>query len=346
MANEEHLSILKSGIPEWNKWRHSQLQSYNPIRGKHLSSFAVDLTCADLRVADLSNAQLFYADLTGARLESASLASVNFGGIRIQAGPRIGFTVQLPGANLRNAKLGGALLSHATFDETQLENADFTGAMFGRTRFLDVNLSAVKGLEFCEHNEPSYLDYFTLLKSGSLPLAFLRGCGLPDSFINYLPSLFQQPIQFYSCFISYSSKDQDCAERLYADLQSKGVRCWFAPEDMKIGAKLRSSFGEAIRLHDKLIVLLSENSLKSSWVEKEVETAFENERQQNRVVLFPIRLDDAITETNQAWAADIRRSRLIGDFRNWKNRDSYKEGFDRLLRDLKAEGKAESAAQK
>jgi hypothetical protein len=30
MANEEHLSILESDIPEWNKWRHSQLQSYNP----------------------------------------------------------------------------------------------------------------------------------------------------------------------------------------------------------------------------------------------------------------------------------------------------------------------------
>ena len=27
----------------------------------------------------------------------------------------------------------------------------------------------------------------------------------------------------------------------------------------------------------------------------------------------------------------------IGDFRNWKDHDAYKEVFDRLLRDLKAE---------
>ena len=82
--------------------------------------------------------------------------------------------------------------------------------------------------------------------------------------------------------------------------------------------------------------------LKSPWVEKEVETAFEKERQQSRTVLFPIRLDDAVMETEQAWAADIRRMRHIRDFHNWKIYDSYKKAFDRLLRDLKAEDKIKS----
>ena len=52
---------------------------------------------------------------------------------------------------------------------------------------------------------------------------------------------------------------------------------------------------------------------------------------------FPIRLDDAVMETDQAWAADIRRTRHIGDFRNWKDHDAYQNAFARLLRDLKAE---------
>jgi hypothetical protein len=146
------------------------------------------------------------------------------------------------------------------------------------------------------------------------------------------------PIEFYSCFISYSSKDQEFAERLHADLRDKNVRCWFAPENLKIGDRLRPAFDEAIRVHDKLMVLLSENSVSSPWVEKEVETAFEKERREKRTVLFPIRLDDAVMETNEAWAADIRRGRHIGDFRDWKNHDSYKKAFERLLRDLKAEG--------
>jgi hypothetical protein len=151
-------------------------------------------------------------------------------------------------------------------------------------------------------------------------------------------SLVGKPIEFYSCFISYSSKDADFAKRLHADLQAQNVRCWFAPEDLKIGDKFRMRIDEAIRIHDKLLLVLSENSVKSAWVEKEVETAFEKERRQdNKPVLFPIRLDDAVMQTDQAWAGDIRRTRHIGDFTRWKDHDAYQQAFQRLLRDLKAE---------
>ena len=75
--------------------------------------------------------------------------------------------------------------------------------------------------------------------------------------------------------------------------------------------------------------------IRGSWVE-EVEAALEKERKQNKVVLFPIRLDDAVMETDQAWAASLRRARHIGDFRAWKDHDRYQTSFDRLLRDLKA----------
>ena len=39
-------------------------------------------------------------------------------------------------------------------------------------------------------------------------------------------------------------------------------------------------------------------------------------------------------EINQAWAADIRRTRHIGDFSRWKDHDAYQQAFERLLRDL------------
>jgi hypothetical protein len=37
-------------------------------------------------------------------------------------------------------------------------------------------------------------------------------------------------------------------------------------------------------------------------------------------------------------AADIRRTRHIGDFRKWKDHDSFQKSLDRLLRDLKSQG--------
>jgi hypothetical protein len=109
---------------------------------------------------------------------------------------------------------------------------------------------------------------------------------------------------------------------------------------MKIGDRIRARIDEVIRLHERLILVLSANSINSDWVEKEVETAFERERETKSTVLFPVRLDDAVMESKTGWAADIRRSRHIGDFRSWKDHDGYLKAFDRLLRDLKVEPEA------
>ncbi|HEV2175599.1 MAG TPA: TIR domain-containing protein [Terriglobia bacterium] len=92
---------------------------------------------------------------------------------------------------------------------------------------------------------------------------------------------------------------------------------------------------ESIRLYGKLMVILTEHSIASTWVEEEVE-ALEKERKEGKLALFPIRLDDAVMETDQAWAASLRRTRHIGDFRRWKDHDAFKKAFERLLRDLKA----------
>jgi hypothetical protein len=209
------------------------------------------------------------------------------------------------------------------------------------TSVADIDLTGVKGLETVRHEGPSSIGIDTIYRSkANIPEPFLRGAGVPDDFIMYMKSLVQNPIEFYSCFISYSSKDDEFAKRLYADLQREHVRCWFAPEDLKIGDKLRPRIDGAIRVYDKLLLILSENSIHSPWVEKEVETAFEKEHKSTgKTVLFPIRLDDAVMKTDQAWAADIRRTRHIGDFSNWKSHDQYKTALDRLLRDLKGKDK-------
>ena len=204
---------------------------------------------------------------------------------------------------------------------------------------------------------PSILDHRTLAKSGPLPLAFLRGCGLldwqieaaklnignlsnheVDDIVYKIATLrYGQPIQFYSCFISYSTQDREFAERLHADLQNNGVRCWYAPEDLKIGDRFRQRIDEAIRLHEKLLVILSEHSVQSNWVREEVESCFEREHREKSLVLFPVRRDDAVVNTDAAWAASIRRQRHVGDFGRWKDHDSYQKAFDRLLEDLKTE---------
>ena len=102
---------------------------------------------------------------------------------------------------------------------------------------------------------------------------------------------------------------------------------------MPIGGKILDEIDSAIRLRDKVLLILSEHSIKSDWVKDEVTKAFEEERSRGLTVLFPIRLDDAVMDTNEPWAAKLR-ARHIGDFTRWKEHDEYQKSFARVLRDL------------
>ena len=147
---------------------------------------------------------------------------------------------------------------------------------------------------------------------------------------------------FYSCFISYSKADEEFARQLHADLQKNGVRCWFAPEDMKIGEPILGTINEAIHLLEKLVLVLSDTSIESDWVEHEVKKALEEEEARSKHVLFPIRVDEAVMTCEFGWAKRIREAhkptgRHIGDFTKWNDRDTYQAAFQRLLRDLQRE---------
>jgi hypothetical protein len=126
---------------------------------------------------------------------------------------------------LRCSDLRGANLSLSNLNMAHLSGVDFSEAIFGFTSLGGVDLDDVRGLETVEHRDESYMDIHTLYRSqGNIPEVFLKGIGAPDTFIEYARSLAAQPIQYYSCFISYSSKDEAFVKRLYADLQNNNVR--------------------------------------------------------------------------------------------------------------------------
>jgi hypothetical protein len=302
----------------------------------------VNLTAATLVRANLSLAKLTGAKLSKADLTRADLAAADLKGAGVAVANLSG--ADLCWATLTEANLIGADLTSANLNRAQVARMKLGGAILFETVFGDTNLSEVEGLDQCNHKGPSIIDFATLQTSGPLPLNFLRGVGLRDNVIDYLPSLLHTAIQFYSCFISYSSKDQTFAERLHADLQNKGVRCWFAPHDMAIGAKIIDALDEAIRLRDKVLLILSEAAIASNWVEGEVTRALDEERTRNQVVLFPVRIDDAVMETSEAWARLLRGQRNIGDFTRWKEHDSYQKSFERLMRDLRVKSQDDSNA--
>ena len=342
MANPEHLSILREGAESWNTWREQNPRveadlTECSLKGLDLSGAHIGI--ANLTSSDLYGTRLTRSDLERARLTLANLSSADLVEARLHRA-HLRFT------NLKGANLQGAQLNWAEFQSGRLDDADLTAAVVGGTVFADTDLSTVKGLDKVRHEGPSTLGVDTIYQSkGKIPEKFLRGCGLPEGFIAYARSLATSPIEFYSCFISYSTKDQDFAERLHADLQDKGVRCWFAPHDVQGGRKLHEQIDEAIRLHDKLLLILSPHSMESEWVKTEIANARKREVRDQRRVMFPVRLTsyeevrdwecfDA--DTGKDSAREIREY-FIPDFSDWKDHDSYREAFLALLRDLKSQ---------
>ena len=66
--------------------------------------------------------------------------------------------------------------------------------------------------------------------------------------------------------------------------------CWFAPHDVQGGRKLHEQINQAIEVDDRRLLILSEASIASPWVEHEIRRARRKEVQEKRQVLFPIRL--------------------------------------------------------
>jgi hypothetical protein len=351
MANPEHLGILIEGIEQWNRWR------------KQASHTTPDLSGADLRKSGIRG-----RTLAGENLRGEIAATTAAGGAGLAE--VVAYGRYLSGVNFRKTDLSTAILYDAELSEADLSGADLrnadvrkahlirtdlcgadlrganlkdaslSGAIFG-----DSNLRGAKGLENCRHATRSIIDHQTIAKSWPVPVSFLRGCGLPDSYIEYLPSLLNDAVQFYSCFISYSTKDQDFTDRLYLDLQNQGVRCWFAPHDIQGGKKINEQIDEAIRLYDRLLLILSERSMNSEWVKTEIAHARQKELNERRQVLFPVSLVPFAkvqewkcfdADTGKDSAREIREY-FIPDFSNWKDHESYQAAFEKLVRDLKAE---------
>jgi uncharacterized protein YjbI with pentapeptide repeats len=357
MADHELVKLLKQGSNTWNKWRieHPYVNldlSTVDLSGTDLSEAnlstdhrsRVNLREINFREADLKGTNFSDTDLRGADFSGADLIAANFSGAILSGNNFCGLDLRCADfvqATLDEVDFRGADLSEADFSQAILKGANLSTAIIGWTKFGDRDFRELKGLENTVHKGPTPLSINSIyLSRGEIPDIFVKRCGVDDSFVAYMHALARKPLDYSSCFISHSSKNQDFAERLYADLQNKGVRCWLALHDMRTGDKIRECIDETIRLYDKVLLILSEHAITSSWVETEVETALEKERQMRergnpQTVLFPLCLDDTIWHTTKSWAKEVRR-RYITDFTGWKQHDDYQKAFHRLIHDLKA----------
>lgn len=356
MANQKYVKRLIHSVPEWNRWRLEE----PPIE--------IDLSSADFRErnlceADLSHANLSYADLSDAELVNADLREADLNHANLSGA--FLYLANLRGANLSNTELAGTILDHTdlsyanlsgailvsaqlrdvNLSDANLDNTNFHWSFLIHTLFARVDLSHVKRLEKAFHIGPSSVDINSVIlpHEEQTHLHFLRGVGFTETQIEHLPSLLvPRSLEYESLFISYASQDEAFVQRLYADLRKKDVPCWFAPHDLEPGDYFREEIDKAIDAQEKLLLILSKHSMESRWVKYEVSRALNREIEQDRKILYPIRVDDAVLKSTSGWAADLSAHRHIGDFTDWQDDAAYQEAFTKLLQHLKLRGKDEN----
>ncbi|GAA4796863.1 hypothetical protein GCM10023307_23400 [Lysobacter hankyongensis] len=118
---------------------------------------------------------------------------------------------------------------------------------------------------------------------------------------------------------------------------------WYAPEDIRAGELIAKQLLHAVRKHDKLLIVLSEKSLRSNWVANELRWALQRENESKSQMLFPISL--VSFDRLQQWelidpdtGIDIAarvRSYYLPDFSDWQEKNSFDQAFLRLIRDLR-----------
>lgn len=384
MDRNEALELLRGGVDgvaEWNRLKEKGEKipsladvdlsdanlSYARLGGVNFSR--ANLANARCRDTYLSHARFIGANLNGAYLGHSDLNGADFTGANLNRADLIDASLSdaiLTNVDLTDAKLCHAKLYHSCLAVAQLHRADLRYALLrstdlinanleestlGTTVILDVDLAHVRNLDAVNHVGPSWVGVDTLYKSkGRIPEVFLRGCGVPENLIAYLPSLIggPNPLQFYSCFISYNHEDKPFGRRLHDALQGQGVRCWLDEKQLLPGDDIYEQVDRGVRLYDKVLLCASKHSLTSWWCDKEIATAFSKEqrlfkeREKKVLSLIPLDLDGYIH--SDEWQSGKREdvlSRLVADFRDWDTDNAkFEATVEQLIKALRADDAA------
>jgi len=127
-----------------------------------------------------------------------------------------------------------------------------------------------------------------------------------------------------SIFLSHSSRDKFFVRKLAERLKSVGIRVWLDEAEINIGDSLTEKIGHAITEMDFVGVVLSNNSVNSEWVQRELQIAIQRELATKRVVVLPLLLDPVEIP-------HFLKDKLYADF---TTPERFEETFPKLLKAL------------
>ncbi|WP_067937022.1 toll/interleukin-1 receptor domain-containing protein [Alicyclobacillus kakegawensis] len=115
-------------------------------------------------------------------------------------------------------------------------------------------------------------------------------------------------------FLSHSSKDKEFVRKLAADLKELGHDIWFDEWEIRVGDSIVSKINQGIADADYVVIVLSPNAVESGWVEREWQSKYWNEIQENKTIILPVMLETCTVPSllGTKKYADFRKSYALG----------------------------------
>lgn len=127
-----------------------------------------------------------------------------------------------------------------------------------------------------------------------------------------------------SVFLSHNTKDKPFVRKLAKDLDSHGVKYWLDEAEIKIGESLIEKIRSGIDQVDYVAVILSENSVASPWVQREIDVAMNQEINGRKIKVLPIMYQ-------KCDLPGFLLGKLYADF---TDKSKYESSFEKLVKSM------------
>lgn len=124
-------------------------------------------------------------------------------------------------------------------------------------------------------------------------------------------------------FLCHTSKDKDFVRKLALDLENYSVKAWFDEWRIDVGDSLNKKIQKGIKESSYFAIVISPDSIKSGWVQRELNAAFSEELKRKDVFILPILYKDCEIPL-------FLQDKYYADFRK-----NYEDGLNSLLKRFK-----------
>lgn len=172
---------------------------------------------------------------------------------------------------MAGAFLRAAILIKADFSGAVPRETDFDAAILGWTIFGNTDIRVAKNIDRAHCLHPVSVGLDTLqLSRWQVPRSLLASARTPPGVIATIEAWAGRASRYHSCFLSHSSRDDEIVRKVYYQLRMDGVPCFRSGEDIEPGADWKAALTKRLKRSDRVLVMVSRNSLESEGVRDEM----------------------------------------------------------------------------